>query len=442
MDSQNLSNCPCSKEDTVAELAQMPNILSETHLRDELVDHSLPFSLQASIPQGSYPTHLEISASQMDTIEFTKITSIRPENSGYNSPVYERKESITNIIPSSTSTGQIHHRSKTDDIGLDNLNNIKIDNDVSQVKTSVRTNQLPNSNNIESTETSSAQTRTKNIQPESKCLKPQREEDREIAEEEEVIFFAFVILHAEEDMDMAESFREKLESVGVGKGATFSEDFAIPGKNALMCVEDAIDNSAFTILLLTQNFNTRLLEVETNSALINSINNKHKYNSVIPLLPEKNSMPRDSMPKVLQTLVPLEENKSFDRKAKKTLTPASIERQRKMWVMEQRMKEMQRRQERLQLAKLSLKLIRENKEIDEQNMQAFNRELQPFLQNLHPERSSGTHVAFPCCANIPLQPNISIQNARYIMIGNDSQMTLGLSGEGIGNNKLSPKEHE
>lgn len=437
MNSQNLSNCPCSKEDTVAELAQMPNILSEIHLRDELVDDSLPFSLQASIPQGSYPTHLEISASQLDTIEFTKITSMRTENPGYNSPVYERRESITNVIPSSTSTGQIHLCSKTDDNGLDNPGNVKIDN-VSQVKTFVRTNQLAYSNNIESTETISAQT-----QPESKCLKPQREEDRPMAEEEEVIFFAFVILHAEEDMDMAESFREKLESVGVGKGATFSEDFAIPGKNTLMCVEDAIDNSAFTILLLTQNFNTRLLEVETNSALINSINNKHKYNSVIPLLPEKNSMPRDSLPIVLQTLVPLEENKSFDRKAKKALTPASIERQRKVWVMEQRVKETQRRQERLQLAKLSLKLIRENKEIVEQNMQAFNGEFQPFLQNLHPERSSGTHVAFPRRANVPLQPNISIQNARYIMIGNDSQMTLGLSGEGIGNNdKLPPKEHE
>ncbi|KAM6956287.1 TIR domain-containing adapter molecule 1 [Aplochiton taeniatus] len=253
--------------------------MCDTHPRDELADESLPSPLQASIPQGSYPTHLEISASQMDTVEFTKRTSVRTDN--------------------------------------------------------------PNND-----------------------LKQQREEDRPMAEEEEAMFFSFVILHAEEDMDMAERFRERLESVSIGKGATFSDEFAIPGKNTLMCVEDAIDNSAFTILLLTRNFNTRLLEVETNSALINSINNKHKYNSVIPLLPVTNGMPQDRMPKVLQTLVPLQENQSFDRKAKKTFNTVSIERQRKVWAMEQRVKEKGRELERLQLAKKHALMIREVKEME------------------------------------------------------------------------------
>ncbi|CAM9140286.1 unnamed protein product, partial [Lampetra planeri] len=84
--------------------------------------------------------------------------------------------------------------------------------------------------------------------------------------------------------------------------ATFAEDFAIPGKSTLRCVEDAINNSAFTLLLLTKNFNTRMLELETDSALINSINKQHKNNSVIPILPLENSMPRGCMPIVLQTL--------------------------------------------------------------------------------------------------------------------------------------------
>ncbi|MFT7808761.1 TIR domain-containing adapter molecule 1-like [Arapaima gigas] len=118
---------------------------------------------------------------------------------------------------------------------------------------------------------------------ENKCEVDKDQEDDE--DEEEPVFFSFVIFHAPEDEDTAMELQEKLEGIGIGEGATFSQDFEIPGKSKITCVEDAIDNSAFTILLLSRNFKNQLLEFQTNSALMNSIEKRHKYNSVIPLLP-------------------------------------------------------------------------------------------------------------------------------------------------------------
>ncbi|XP_077370250.1 TIR domain-containing adapter molecule 1 [Festucalex cinctus] len=216
-----------------------------------------------------------------------------------------------------------------------------------------------------------------------------------VEEEDGPIFHSFVILHAPEDGELADSMKEKLETVIGSKGATFTDDFAIPGKSTLRCIEDAINNSAFTVLLLTQNFNTRMLEVETNSALINSINKRHKYNTVIPLLPKDNHMPRHRIPIVLRTIVPLEENKRFESKIKQALSPAKINRQRSIWSEE-------RRTHQRQLPRGS--------------------EAAHMLENLN-------FLDFASAPPVLQQhPNIHIENASYVMIGNDSQMTVDYRG--------------
>ncbi|CAN9502898.1 unnamed protein product [Ophioblennius macclurei] len=244
-----------------------------------------------------------------------------------------------------------------------------------------------------------------NIQP--KCAQPavtdtllpkmptSRDTHEAPEEEEEDIFYAFVILHAQEDFDMAETMKEKVENVVGCDGATFSGDFAIPGKSTLKCVEDAINNSAFTFLLLTCNFNTRMLDMKTNTALMNAINNEHKYNTVVPLLPRENCMPRPRIPLVLQTIVPLDENRSFERKIQKFLSKAKIEKQRIKWTEEQ----MAKKQEKLSAVS--------------QHAQTENLRLSIEQKLLVTDRW-----------NLP--PKICIQNAKYIMIGNDSQMTVGV----------------
>ena len=251
----------------------------------------------------------------------------------------------------------------------------------------------------------SLQSSTNSFLPNMSVTKGMHESKGEEEEEEET-FYAFVILHAPEDEDMAESMKERFESIIGSKGATFSEDFAIPGKSTLRCVEDAINNSAFTFLLLSCNFNTQMLEMKTNIALINSINKKHKFNTVIPLLPQENCMPRQSIPLVLQTLVPLDERKSFDRKLQKSLSPARIARQRRIWTEEQQVR----------LLKQRLRLQEEEK-------------LRHCMeQRLHIGPSLQLEQGGDGRAWWAQQPNIHIENANYIMIGNDSKMTVDLGG--------------
>lgn len=220
--------------------------------------------------------------------------------------------------------------------------------------------------------------------------------------DEEATFYAFVIMHAPEDADVADGVREKVEKIIGCKGATFSDDFHTPGKSTLRCVEDAINNTAFTILLLTCNFTTRMVEMETNSALINSLDKKHKWNTVIPLLPMHNCMPKQDIPLVLQTIVPLEESKNFERKLRKSLSLVKIKKQEKIWMDEQR-------------AKIQKAWLRHQKQLKDCKEAGWWEK-----ENL---RLPMTTTDF-----WQKHPSIHIENANYIMIGNDSQMTVGLSG--------------
>lgn len=245
---------------------------------------------------------------------------------------------------------------------------------------------------------------------------------KEDTEEEEDKFYSFVILHALQDAEVAEEMKETLEDIIKSEGATFSGNFEVAGKKTLMCVEDAINNSAFTLLLLTTSFNS-FMEMKANSALINSIENRPSHNTVIPLLPKRNAMPRDDLPMVLKTLVPLRETenkKNFEKKAKQALNPTKIKHQREEWMNKQRMKRLKEKQERLtnsnhqrqkeyEVQREVLTLEQQNERYNIVQGQWIGPDGRLYLQQQH--------------------PNINITNAKYIIIGDNSQMAVDLSRE-------------
>ncbi|KAM7379244.1 hypothetical protein PAMP_004809 [Pampus punctatissimus] len=361
-------------------------------------ENGLPSPLQVSSSQPSYPSHLEISIPTTATFQGDKIT---PETPG--GPTQSIAIPVVNEVK--TAPEEDNLKSKKPPLFKDTKMDAAFAAECSKKET-------PN----QTTETKFALPTATSIFP-PKMTVPNKMHEIKGAEEEEeeLVFYAFVILHAQEDAEVAESLKEKLETIIGSDGATFSEDFAIPGKSTLRCIEDAIHNSAFTLPLLTHNF-SRLLEMKTDSALINSINNKPKHNTVIPLLPLENRMPKQSMPIVLQTLVPLDESKNFKKKTQKALSPAKIKEQRRIWMEEQSVKKQIERQETLKrLNEHHKKLIQECK-----TAQVLEQEtLSLLMARTHNILSPSTWQQ---------QPNIQITNAKYIMIGNDSQMTVDFGG--------------
>lgn len=258
-------------------------------------------------------------------------------------------------------------------------------------------------------------------------------EQKEDELEDGVQFFSFVILHAPEDMEMAERLQEKLEGLGIGEGSTFSQDFLVPGKTKLRCIEDAIDNSAFSILLLSRNFNNQLQEIQTNAALMNSIENLHKYNSVIPLFPSKNRLATRDMPKCLKIFVALDErNRSFDRMARKAMAPERIKKQKELWSQDQHIRSQQNRKltlkEEIKRSKVLVNQEIEISELEEQRQLYMKRRQQN--QTLQYYDPPGLIPKPPQHLNdMDRQPSILISNAKYIMIGDNSQMTVDVSSD-------------
>lgn len=350
--------------------------------------YNLPSPLQESDSEPSYPSHLEISLPPTVSFEEDKVAAETSGNPTLTSSIHLSKGTKTENVPAHIQPAEPQDKSAGRSLsGAEN--DIKLDETSTITNTETKSN-LPSATHI--------------ILPNSAFLSSTHESKD--AEEEEQIFYAFVILHAHEDSDMAESLKEKLEAVIGMTGATFAEDFAIPGKSTLKCVEDAVNNSAFTLLLLTCNFNSKMVEMKTNMALINSINNEHKFNTVIPLLPLENSIPKQKIPIALQTLVALEERKNFERKLKKVFTRAKIEKLRKLWTEEQRM----RRQNRLRLQEI-------------ERLRRCTEQRLVIGTSVPREQDSGDPRPW-----WPPQPNIHIENANYIMIGNDSTMTVGVEG--------------
>lgn len=245
----------------------------------------------------------------------------------------------------------------------------------------------------------------------------------------EEMFYDFVILHEAEDADEAQRLKDKLERIISGVGATFSDDFAQPGRSTLRCMEDAIENSAFTLLLLTQNFNSNLSATSADSAIVNSLENHHKMNSVIPLLPRKNCLLRKSFPLVLKTKVALDESsRMFERNARQAIAPGKVATQKKIWMIKQHHKKLVEEQKRIQEENaVNVELRRETEKLArlrlESGMPQNNMFFPPSVP-MHPPPSHGTmhpqHGEWqqqqPSC--------IHIENAQNVMIGSHSTMNI------------------
>ncbi|NWH43700.1 TCAM1 protein, partial [Fregata magnificens] len=152
-------------------------------------------------------------------------------------------------------------------------------------------------------------------------------------------FFTFVVLHASEDEIVAHRVKDLLENMGVPNGATLCEDFFIAGRSHLTCFQDAMENSAFIILLLTKNFPCDLCMFQTNTALMDSILKPSKRDSVIPFVPKENPLERSRIPSTLSGLMPLDENSpGFSRTVQNTFTTSRINERKAMWDLMQRRK--------------------------------------------------------------------------------------------------------
>ncbi|XP_037315392.2 TIR domain-containing adapter molecule 1 [Pungitius pungitius] len=370
--------------------------------------YSLPSPLQETSSMPSYPTHLEISIPP--TATFLDDKENPDESKLKTKPALTDNEWEANNTLGSSLTSQPESTQPP----LSGANQHSQVDELAAAEGSKSLNQP--------TKPTVAPPTSTNIVLPKNPVPHEVEESNDAEEDEKADFYDFVILHAEEDEVEAERIREKMEEVIGSEGATYSGDFAIPGKSSLRCVEDAIYNSAFTFLLLTRNFHTRMLDTQTDCALINAINNRHKYNTVIPLLPKENAMPKVSLPLVLQTINPLEENRTFDRKIKKIFTPAKIRDQRKIWNAEQTAKrEIERQERRKKLHRSQQKLIRERSAAqlpDEENMRLLLARKCLLGPGVPPEQGD---------AMGPWQHHphsIHIEHAKYIMIGNDSTMTV------------------
>lgn len=240
----------------------------------------------------------------------------------------------------------------------------------------------------------------------------------------EETFYAFVILHEVEDADEAQRIRERLESIISAPGATFSDDFAQPGRSTLRCIEDAIENSAFTLLLLTKNFKSNLSETTADSAIVNSLENHHKFNSVIPLLPRENRLSRDSFPLVLRTKVFLDEGRMFERNVLKAITPDKVAKQKKIWLMDQRKKKLHEEQKRLREENIrNAQLQRETEKLARLKLESEMQQKKMFHTASAPPPFNGAMYTQPGSWQ-PQQSCIHIENAQNVMIGNHSTMNF------------------
>ncbi|NXM10891.1 TCAM1 protein, partial [Ploceus nigricollis] len=159
-------------------------------------------------------------------------------------------------------------------------------------------------------------------------------------------FFTFVVLHASEDEIVAHQVKNLLESMGVSNGATLSEDFFVAGRSHMTCFQEAMENSAFMILLLTKNFPCNLCLYQTDTALMQSILDPSKQDSVIPFLPKTNALECSQIPRMLSALVNLNESSPhFSTNVHKTFNPKKIMEKKALWDQMQRRKLQARREQ-------------------------------------------------------------------------------------------------
>ncbi|XP_029773543.1 TIR domain-containing adapter molecule 1 [Suricata suricatta] len=169
--------------------------------------------------------------------------------------------------------------------------------------------------------------------------------------ESEQKFYNFVILHAGADENIALRVRERLEALGVPDGATFCEDFQVPGRGHLHCLQDAIDHSAFTLLLLTPNFDCQLGLHQAGQSLMNSLTRRECQDCVVPFLPLESSLEQLSARTrgLLTSLVWLDERSQiFARKVANTFRSQRLRARRAHWRREQDVRALREQHQQLE----------------------------------------------------------------------------------------------
>lgn len=156
------------------------------------------------------------------------------------------------------------------------------------------------------------------------------------------IFYRFVILHAEDDIDEAVRVQELLQNeFCIKPGIIFSE---MPsGRHLLENLQDAMNDSAWTIILLTENFLRELwCEFQVYACLYCSLTKPHKGNTVIPLRPRNTSLPLEKTPLVLRALNALQEDSpGFAAQVKKIFQESSYKQQQTVWKNKQEKEDIQ-----------------------------------------------------------------------------------------------------
>lgn len=411
----------------------------------ERSNFSYPTSLM-SMPShfSSYPSHLEISAAPTQCADtHTQLT--HRENSTHGSPSHTVEVNQNSQNPQESREGDLERGAgysispSTDQkkdataVGVDNTTGRPPQSSTREGSHQLVTSLSEGVEKLKIPEALPPEFSRSQSAPEMNATFWRPGDEQEV--QEEVEFYAFVILNAQEDADMAEELRKKLETATSGRGATFSQEFAVAGRRTLLCLEDAIDNSAFTVLLLTRNFSSRMQEVFTDSALMNSINYEHKYNSVIPLLPSHNAMPISNLPKVLRTINPLyESNRNFAQVARRAISPEKVAQQRKKWTQEQAIRLQEKNRARNE------QLWQEEHRRGQEAWELYSRQQSlpkptPPTPPFHPPASwtggwppPTPHPTYPPWNPVDTfygrPPSLHIQNAQCIMIGNDSTMTI------------------
>ncbi|XP_003788954.1 TIR domain-containing adapter molecule 2 [Otolemur garnettii] len=169
-------------------------------------------------------------------------------------------------------------------------------------------------------------------QPPGKQEGASRVEGTPADEAEEEVFLKFVILHAEDDTGEALRVQDLLQNdFGIKPGIIFAE---MPcGRQHLQNLDDAVNGSAWTILLLTENFlRDTWCNFQFYTSLMNSVNRQHKYNSVIPMRPLNNPLPRERTPFALQTINALEEeSRGFPTQVERIFQESVYKTQQTIW---------------------------------------------------------------------------------------------------------------
>ncbi|KAM5308584.1 TIR domain-containing adapter molecule 1 isoform 2-T2 [Glossophaga mutica] len=225
------------------------------------------------------------------------------------------------------------------------------------------------------------------------------------SESSEQKFYNFVVLHTKADEHIALRVREKLEALGVPDGATLCEDFQVPGRSKLSCLQDAIEHSAFTILLLTANFDCCLSLYQVNHSLMNSLTRPGWQDCVVPFLPLESSLAQLSpdTSRLLTSVVWLDEHSEiFARKVANTFKPHRLRTRKANWRREQDAR--------------ALREQRQHLEGERQQAAALNAAYSTYLQTYLSWHSQMEQLQSP-----GLQPLI-IHHAQMVQLGLNNHM--------------------